>query len=82
VVVNKATLAAVERRQREAPDRPLIRISSTFFWHLESDYTMRPIEECVRRARELEKGKDIGPDRGYDGGEGYPEMKVGEFVQK
>lgn len=30
VVCNEATLAAMERRQVEQPDRPQIRISSTF----------------------------------------------------
>jgi hypothetical protein len=81
-VVNDDTLKAVEARKRDFPDRPLVRISSTFFWHLESDYVMRPIAECVRRKDEVDEGADLGKGLGYEGGDGYPEMRVGELVQK
>jgi hypothetical protein len=37
VACNKASLAAIERARIERPGRPLIRISSTFFWHLDTD---------------------------------------------
>ena len=43
VVVNEATVATVARRKEEFPDRPLVRISSTFFWHLSSDVDLKPV---------------------------------------
>jgi len=52
VVVNDATIATVERMRQERTDRPLIRISSTFFWHLSSDYELTPIEG-LKSAAEL-----------------------------
>jgi len=56
----------IERRKVESPDRPLIRISSTFFWHLSSDYDLTPIPSIQEP----------------DAQERYPHMKVGEQVQK
>ena len=41
---------AIERRKVEFPDRPLIRISSTFFWHLSSDYDLVPIAALKDKA--------------------------------
>ncbi|KAM4061142.1 Clavaminate synthase-like protein [Hirsutella rhossiliensis] len=80
VVVNDDTIAAVERRSREFPDRPLIRISSTLFWHLNSDFDLDPVPELVERARELraEQAK-IGRDEGDVAA--YPPIKVGHQVQ-
>ncbi|KDE07348.1 hypothetical protein MVLG_02390 [Microbotryum lychnidis-dioicae p1A1 Lamole] len=44
VACTKRTLEATETRKRSAPERPFIRISSTFFHHLSSDYQMKPRE--------------------------------------
>lgn len=81
VVVNEQTLAVVERRKAELPDRPLVRISSTFFWHLSSDFDLIPIpslaEEAKRvRAEQFNLGKDEGEEAAY------PALKVGQQVQK
>ncbi|KAI0080335.1 Clavaminate synthase-like protein [Panus rudis PR-1116 ss-1] len=79
VVVNDATLEAVERRKRENPDRPLIRISSTFFWHLSSDYDLAPIPLLRDRARSLRADKiNLGV---IEDEEVYEPMKVGQQVQ-
>jgi len=43
VVVNGQTLEAVNRRRASNPERPPIRISSTFFWHLSSDFDLKPL---------------------------------------
>jgi isopenicillin N synthase-like dioxygenase len=80
VVVNEATLGVIEKRKREFPDRPLVRISSTFFWHLSSDYDLVPIESCVEKARELRAEQfNLGRDEGEE--VVYEAMKVGEQVQ-
>jgi hypothetical protein len=57
---------AIERRKMEFPDRPLIRISSTFFWNLSSDYLV-PIAALkdkagILRAKNLEAGLDEGDE--------------------
>jgi len=71
VVVNDQTLAAIERRKVEFPDRPLIRISSTFFWHLSSDYDLVPIpvlkdKAAIVRAKNLEAGLNEGDEVVYE----------------
>ncbi|KAI0756754.1 Clavaminate synthase-like protein [Daedaleopsis nitida] len=82
VVVNEATIEAIERRKVQNPDRPLIRISSTFFWHLSSDYDLAPIAVLQQRARGLRAdtinlGKvDIDEEAVYE------PIKVGQQVQK
>ena len=97
VVVNDRTLAvsdsdaniflstyldqAIERRKVEFADRPLIRISSTFFWHLSSDYDLVPIATLkdkagILRAKNLEAGLDEGDEVIYE------PMKVGQQVRK
>ncbi|KAH9982801.1 hypothetical protein BGW80DRAFT_1434073 [Lactifluus volemus] len=73
VVVNEATIATVQRRKTEYPDRPLIRISSTFFWHLSSDYDLVPIPSLVVRSRT--KVQEDVEDTIYE------PMKVGQQVQ-
>lgn len=80
VVVNDDTVAAMERRAREFPDRPLIRISSTLFWHLDSDFDLVPVPELAERARELraEQAK-LGRHEGDVAA--YPAVKVGHQVQ-
>ncbi|KAI1637573.1 hypothetical protein F4809DRAFT_640433 [Biscogniauxia mediterranea] len=81
VVVSAATRAAVARRRREQPGRPLVRISSTFFWHLASDYDLRPLPALAERARrvraeQLALGRDEGAEVAYE------PLKVGQQVQK
>ena len=72
---------AIERRKVEFPDRPLIRISSTFFWHLSSDYDLVPIaalkdKASKLRAKNLEAGLNEGDEVIYE------PMKVGQQVRK
>lgn len=50
VIVNDGTLGAMERMRTEHPTRPLIRISSTFFWHLSSDFELKPITQLAEAA--------------------------------
>ncbi|KAJ3555215.1 hypothetical protein NM688_g2702 [Phlebia brevispora] len=80
VVVNDATLEAVERRKTQFPSRPLIRISSTFFWHLSSDYDLNPIPALQERAESI-RAAASGLDRLGEEETAYPAMKVGQQVQ-
>ncbi|KAL2127759.1 hypothetical protein VTI74DRAFT_10228 [Chaetomium olivicolor] len=80
VVVNERTVQVIEERKQKFPDRPLVRISSTFFWHLSSDYDLAPIPALADkakavRAEQLNLGKDEGEEVEYR------PMKVGEQVQ-
>lgn len=68
----------MERRKALFPDRPLIRISSTFFWHLSSDYDLTPIPMLAARGRAV---LAISGDEGGDSAV-YEPMKVGQQVQK
>lgn len=80
VVVNDKTVETIERRRRELPDRPLVRISSTFFWHLASDFDLNPIPELADKAKALRLEQlNLGRDEGDE--VQYPAMKVGEQVQ-
>jgi len=82
VVVNEATIAAVQRRKAESPDRPLIRISSTFFWHLSSDYDLAPIPSLVKHsshAKVQDKGQGLSIEDVED--TIYEPIKVGQQVQ-
>ncbi|KAI1647379.1 Clavaminate synthase-like protein [Daldinia loculata] len=80
VVVNSSTLNTVAARRREHPDRPLVRISSTFFWHLSSDYDLAPIPALAARARDVRAANfDLGRDEGDE--VEYAIMKVGQQVQ-
>ncbi|GAA5821167.1 hypothetical protein JCM10212_002572 [Sporobolomyces blumeae] len=69
VICTSGTLSALSNRSRaDAPtrDRPKIRISSTFFYHLSNDYALRPraFHERVKRARQLARvGGGIRRDR-------------------
>lgn len=72
----------MDRRKVEFPTRPLIRISSTFFWHLSADYDLVPIPSLLERAREtraasINLGKLDLEDEAV-----YEPMKVGKQVQK
>lgn len=81
VVVNDATLNVVERRKKEFPDRPLVRISSTFFYHLSSDFDLSPNEILAEQARKIRADQfQLGRDEGEE--VQYPPMKVGQQVQK
>ncbi|KAI0551110.1 Clavaminate synthase-like protein [Xylaria curta] len=81
VVVNDSTLSTIAQRQTEFPDRPLIRISSTFFWTLASDFDLAPIPALEERARALRAEQlNLGRDEGRE--VTYPAMKVGEQVQQ
>ncbi|KAH7886088.1 Clavaminate synthase-like protein [Phlebopus sp. FC_14] len=76
VVVNEATVETIAKRKISHPNRPLIRISSTFFWHLSSDYDLAPLPALVERAT------TFGPsDCGMGLESLYPPMKVGQQVQ-
>ncbi|KAI2470779.1 Clavaminate synthase-like protein [Annulohypoxylon bovei var. microspora] len=80
VVVNDATLRSVAARRRDFPDRPLVRISSTFFWHLGSDYDLAPIPALADQARAVRAANfDLGRDEGDE--VAYEPMKVGQQVQ-
>lgn len=68
---------AIERRKQTHPDRPRIRISSTFFYHLSSDYDLTPIAPLAERAKVLRGETDYALDQ-----TDYPAMKVGQQVQK
>ncbi|KAI9512496.1 Clavaminate synthase-like protein [Russula earlei] len=81
VVVNEATIATIQRRKVEYPDRPLIRISSTFFWHLSSDYDLAPIPSLAKRSSDTNvqnKGRGLLEDSEDPI---YEPMKVGQQVQ-
>ncbi|KAF4573211.1 hypothetical protein EYR36_007721 [Pleurotus pulmonarius] len=79
VVVNDATLKVIEQRKTTHPDRPLIRISSTFFWHLSSDYDLAPLPALADRARTIRASEDnLGSAE--DENTLYPLMKVGQQV--
>ncbi|ORX37546.1 hypothetical protein BD324DRAFT_622325 [Kockovaella imperatae] len=69
VVCTDATLAAMNRRKTAFPQRPLIRISSTFFWHLSPDHLLVPIPGLQACAE-----AQFGPQKDYG------EMLVGNQV--
>jgi isopenicillin N synthase-like dioxygenase len=81
VVVNDQTLDVIERRKAEVPDRPLVRISSTFFWHLSSDFDLTPIPSLAEEARRV-RAEQFNLGRDEDEEALYPAMKVGQQVQK
>lgn len=69
-------LQTIAKRKLSHPDRPLIRVSSTFFWHLSSDYDISPLPTLMERAKTLE------PVSEAETTSLYPPMKVGQLVQK
>ncbi|KAG5647773.1 hypothetical protein DXG03_008496 [Asterophora parasitica] len=81
VVVNEKTISVIKSRKVQFPERPLVRISSTFFWHLNSDFDLTPIQGLVARAQAI---RDEKAKLGQDDGEPvvYEPMKVGHHVQK
>jgi len=81
VVVNQSTVETIERRKTSHPDRPLIRISSTFFFHLSSDFDLQPIASLVSQARVLNARRaNLGQETDEDEAT-YEPMKVGQQVQ-
>ncbi len=81
VVVNDKTVQVIADRRARLPDRPLVRISSTFFWHLSSDYDLSPIPELAERARAVRLEQfNLGKDEGDE--VEYPPIKVGDQVSK
>ncbi|KAM6498551.1 hypothetical protein JOM56_006499 [Amanita muscaria] len=72
VVVNERTLETIEKRRNDFPERPLIRISSTFFWHLSSDFHLAPINNLTERADALQTDGEEKSE--------YKPIKVGDFV--
>ncbi|OLN87216.1 hypothetical protein CCHL11_03644 [Colletotrichum chlorophyti] len=81
VVVNEKTLEVIERRKAQFPDRPLIRISSTCFWHLSSDFDLAPIPALAEQAQKVRAEQfNLGRDEGEE--VRYEAMKVGQQVQE
>lgn len=78
VVCNQATLAAMERQKQENPGRPLVRISSTFFYHLSPEELIEPLPELEHRRVEF-FAKDT---QNTVQQKAYPRMAVGELVQR
>lgn len=64
-------MQAIKRRKAQHPERPLIRISSTFFWHLTPDYHLEAFPELRKRAEDR-----FGPQKSYG------EMLVGDQVRQ
>lgn len=81
VVVNERTRDVIAQRKVDHPDRPLVRISSTFFWHLGSDYDLAPVPELVEKAKTVRKEQaELGRNEGTEAE--YLPMKVGDQVQR
>lgn len=81
VVINEKTIETIEKRKVEAPERPLVRISSTLFWHLNSDFDLAPVPELAERARQVRADQfNLGRDEGK--AVEYPPTKVGHQVQE
>jgi len=75
------SLQAIEQRKATFSDRPLIRISSTFFWHLSSDFDLVPVPQLEAKAKDLKAEKlKLGLSDGDD--VVYEPMKVGQQVRK
>lgn len=70
----------MERRKSQSLERPQIRISSTFFWHLSSDYDLSPISVLRERAEAMRSSAtNLGLKEDVVV---YEPMKVGEQVQR
>jgi len=78
VVVSQSTVEAIERRKISHPDRPLIRISSTFFFHLSSDFDLQPLPSLASQAyaKHVNLGQETDEEEVI-----YAPMKVGQQVQ-
>ena len=71
----------IERRKTQCPERPLIRISSTFFWHLSSDFDLTPISSLQDRAKAV-RADALNLGKVEEEDSVYEPMKVGHQVQK
>lgn len=71
VVCTQETLNTMARMKVEHPDRPPIRISSTFFYHLSSDYDLAPLPPLADEAEKRFGTQDQ-----------YGAMKVGDQVKR
>lgn len=81
VVVNERTLDVIAQRKIDYPDRPLVRISSTFFWHLSSDFDLVPLPELAEKAKRVRAEQaQLGRDEGEE--VVYPPLKVGKQVER
>jgi len=81
VVVNESTLSAMDKVRAQG-GRPLIRISSTFFWHLSSDFVLQPISSLAKAAEETISDAKAGSGNASAGIHNrYETMKVGTQVQ-
>ena len=72
----------IEARKAQFSDRPLIRISSTFFWTLSADYDLAPISELAAKAHSwrtdaIDLGRTDVEEEVI-----YKTLKVGQQVQK
>lgn len=73
-------METIERRKKEFPDRPLVRISSTMFWHLGSDFDLTPVPKLADKAKKVrDEQLALGRDEGQE--VQYPPIKVGHQVQ-
>ncbi|KAG5986264.1 hypothetical protein E4U54_005514 [Claviceps lovelessii] len=80
VVVTEQTLEALAAQARDRPDRPRVRISSTLFWHLNSDFDLAPVPALAERAaRVREEQRRRGRDEGVEAE--YLPVKVGHQVE-
>lgn len=80
VTVNENTIETIEKRKRDHPDRPLVRISSTLFWHLNSDFDLAPVPALAERAQQVrDEQAKLGRDEGAAAS--YPPIKVGHQVE-
>ncbi|UNI22342.1 hypothetical protein JDV02_008238 [Purpureocillium takamizusanense] len=80
VTVNEKTVETIEKRKRDFPDRPLVRISSTLFWHLNSDFDLAPVPALAERAQQVrDEQAKLGRDEGAAAS--YPPIKVGHQVE-
>ncbi|GJN72249.1 hypothetical protein PLICBS_006321 [Purpureocillium lilacinum] len=80
VTVNEKTIETIEKRKRDHPDRPLVRISSTLFWHLNSDFDLAPVPALAERAQQVrDEQAKLGRDEGAAAS--YPPIKVGHQVE-
>jgi hypothetical protein len=79
--IYKHSPQTIEKRKTQYPERPLIRISSTFFWHLSSDYDLVPVPSLSSRAHAIHADQtNLGKDDEEEST--YEPMKVGQQVQK
>ncbi|GAA5898572.1 uncharacterized protein JCM6883_003357 [Sporobolomyces salmoneus] len=89
VICSSATMAALERRRSDpsTSSRPEIRISSTFFYHLSNDYSLRPKDfiENVKGSevvRELKAAKkDAEWEKNVRDGKYEEGLLVGDLIQ-